>query len=469
MAGYVYSDQQMMLATQLAYLGNDGDSIEGESAGCVIDTYMRYVKTDSNGNPVRNSDGFFELDDAFKNDSNASEMQKRLEVVTNIQDLTKDNPNLDNWQNWVIKDVCNENTSGSGYVGMLIDTGDGNAIIANRGSESYNGQQTALDWGVSDVGIAGSVLTAQQAASERYLKELWEKYGDQYDSFSLTGHSLGGNLAEHQTITAPPGMLEKINHTISFDGPGFSDEYIKLHWNEIMAIGASGIMIHYQWSWVSSLLLPLPNIKDQPISANNDPTHSGLLAYLFRHDTKNVNFNDDGSIIPVDMDAYRVVIEVLTGILELLPPEWTQKFFAGLQAIVIGIGLIQEAIREFKEAVNTIKTWVKDMYYKYIAPQVSGIYEVNISAVNGCANDILNEIRYLEGIRDDISSLVKSLKYFSGGGGAFKSVFWGELVVVDKQIWDLKRLAGKLTDYADRYKSVDGKVAGYFNGLPKTI
>ena len=66
-------------------------------------------------------------------------------------------------------------------------------MIANRGSESYDLEQLFKDWIVADIGLLNHALTTQQARATIYMQELWEKYGDQYDSFSVTGHSLGGN------------------------------------------------------------------------------------------------------------------------------------------------------------------------------------------------------------------------------------------------------------------------------------
>ena len=61
----------------------------------------------------------------------------------------------------------------------------------------------------------------------------------------MTGHSLGGGLATHSAITAPEGMQEKIDRVVSFDGPGFSDEYLKAHQKEIRRI--KDRLEHFEW------------------------------------------------------------------------------------------------------------------------------------------------------------------------------------------------------------------------------
>ena len=72
----------------------------------------------------------------------------------------------------------------------------------------------------------------------------------------MTGHSLGGNLAEYATVMSYKyGLDKKIKQCASLDGPGFSDEFIKTNREHILAM--SGVMKHYKWSLISGMLLDL--------------------------------------------------------------------------------------------------------------------------------------------------------------------------------------------------------------------
>ena len=331
--GYVYSDSEMMMATQIAYL--DFDNSQNRSVGDVVnEIIMKYGMLDSSGNPVYGDDGNIMLKDTYANAGNSKVLTKQLQVVSNIKKLGDGTNGLSGWEDWKVVDVCNDQTD-TGYYGMLIDTGDGNAIIGCRGSESYNLQQIINDWVVADVGLLNNDLTTQQARSEKYMEELWYQYGDKYDSFSVTGHSLGGNLAEHMTITAPAAMRSRIDHAVSFDGPGFSKEYIDAHREDIAK--ASDRISRYQWSWVASLLLPLPGVKDTIIKAHDDEnvfvsftdSHmnpggellsvimSRIKAMFFRHDTHNVEFDENGSVMAGDESALAAVLGPVSIYIEL--------------------------------------------------------------------------------------------------------------------------------------------------------
>jgi len=116
------------------------------------------------------------------------------------------------------------------------------------------------------LGLLNSTLTPQQAVAERYVRKLYEKYGDEYTHFGMTGHSLGGNLAEHATITAPDYMRKKIDRCVNLDGPGFSEQYLLAHASDIQK--SKGKIDHYQWSFVGTLLNTVPGTNYRTVEAD---------------------------------------------------------------------------------------------------------------------------------------------------------------------------------------------------------
>lgn len=463
---YVYSDSEMMMATQIAYLNFDG--CKGVPVGEVVEKIIeRYGKHDENGNPVYGDDGNIILRDEWANDSESKIYKKQLEVVSNIKKLGEETGGLEGWENWKVADVCDDN-DGTGYYGMLIDTGDGNAIIANRGSESYDIQQISKDWVVADLGLLNSVLTTQQDRSQKYMEELWYKYGDKYDSFSVTGHSLGGNLAEHMVITAPVGMREKIDHTISFDGPGFSQEYLDAHNDEISKIPQDR-MSHYQWSWVSPLLSPLPGVQDTIIAAHDDPYKSGTLEPMFyRHDTHNVEFDENGNIQPGDESALAATLGPISKYIDSLNETDLNQYipllaFPKLLKFVVGIQLIASAVQKIYTIGTAIDEKLKDLYYNYIATQVSGDIEIDLSRVSQYAQDLREKIRLLQNERDAMDSIRRDFRYWSAAGAYYRS----KLVILrnglDNDIIHMQKISEYLTEcVVEKYKSIDEKVASYF-------
>ncbi|MBQ0027960.1 MAG: DUF2974 domain-containing protein [Lachnospiraceae bacterium] len=464
--GYVYSDEQMMMATQVAYLDFKNNSGKcNQNVQEAIDAYIsEHCTYDSSGNLC--------LKDAYSGDKY---VEKQFEVVSNIVDLQNSSDGRINLNEWTIKNVCNDE-HGTGYVGMLIDTGDGNAIIGNRGSESYDAEQLAKDWGIADIGLLESKLTTQQERAQKYMEELWYTYGDEYDSYSVTGHSLGGNLSEHMAINAPAAMREKIDHIISFDGPGFSDEYIKKNLDRINNM--AGKMDRYQWSWVSALLLPLPGVTDRIIKAHNEKGKIFPVNLFYRHDTHNVEFDGNGNVQDGDESSLSQLLGPIVEYIEKAGDDPVQdilsllgftlaavagcKVVAFAIAAVYGLKLIIAAVQLFVSVASSIGEFIQNIYYNYIAPQVSGIYEVSISSMRACKADMLQDIRSMEALNASIDSLAKSIRYDSATSSYYKSRLLLAQNSLENNINKIKKLVNKLDTYANKYSSVDSRVAGYF-------
>ena len=487
--GYVYSDSEMMMATQIAYL--DFDNSQNRSVGDVVnEIIMKYGMLDSSGNPVYGDDGNIILKDTYANAGNSKVLTKQLQVVSNIKKLGDGTNGLSGWEDWKVVNVCNDQIN-TGYYGMLIDTGDGNAIIGCRGSESYNLQQIINDWVVADVGLLNNDLTTQQARSEKYMEELWYQYGDKYDSFSVTGHSLGGNLAEHMTITAPAAMRSRIDHAISFDGPGFSKEYIDAHREDIAK--ASDRISRYQWSWVASLLLPLPGVKDTIIKAHDDEnvfvsftdSHmnpggellsvimSRIKAMFFRHDTHNVEFDENGSVMAGDESALAAVLGPVSIYIELFD-DFIESF-EGLQLygpddimqipldiMFCGIGLIIRAAEKMYEAGRELGAKITELYYHYIAAQVSGEIEIDLDRVSQYAQELDGKIKLLQDMRDEIDDIRRDLRYWSASGAYYRSRLMIARNGIDIDISHMQKLQKHLLKCVSSYDAVDRKVEASF-------
>lgn len=439
--GYVNNDAEMMMGSQLAYFNFS----EGDTAGEVIYNFLDEYTTIKNGKR--------ELKSEYQGNT---VIQKQFEVATNIENLGKGAAGSSNWENWVIKDICNDQ-NGTGYYGMLIDTGDGNAMIANRGSESYDMEQIIKDWGAADFGLLNSPITTQQARAEEYMKELWEKYGNQYDSYSVTGHSLGGNLSEHMAITAPDGMKRKIDHVTSMDGPGFSDEYIVSHKKDIEKV--SDKMTHNQWSVVSSLLFPLPGVKDKVVKAHNEEGTNAIKGIFWRHDTHNVEYDENGNLIKGNRD---VVSKTLGPISKSLETSLTFTFPSYI-TFCYTYGLLKEALRKFGEEKDTFEKKIKDFFNKYLGNDVSGQFEVKINGMLSCGQDIDSEIRQLLRVSSEVEEIRKNIRLWEEMGAYYRSKLWIINNSINDKIKDLRKLRNNLEWAAQRYQTIDCKVEAIFN------
>lgn len=265
------SDKQMIIASQLAYVDFNSAAVDS---------------------------GLYTVKELLEMELESGSGQK--DTINHILDLMNDNGPGRECADWVLKDICNDQRR-SGMYACMLDTGDGGAMIAFRGSEDMGNVDNLMkDWIGSDLGLLNSTLTPQQAVAEQYVSRLYKMYGNEYDSFSMTGHSLGGNLAEHASITAPDSMREKIDRCVNLDGPGFSTAYLTAHANDIQK--SEGLIDHYQWSAIGTLLNTVPGTNYQTVEAET-PTDKGALNIIWRHDTKNVKeFDEDGNVIPGEKD-----------------------------------------------------------------------------------------------------------------------------------------------------------------------
>ena len=216
-----------------------------------------------------------------------AELEQTARAIDSNADL-KSLRYLDNEQkmNWRISAVHDTNAK-NGFYGCIIETEPGHAAVAFRGSESSD----LYDWVGSDLGLLNSTCTIEQREADRFLS----KYADQingYDSVAMTGHSLGGNLAEYATLVSRHHGIRNVDQCISFDGPGFSNEFIMFHTLDILAM--SGVMTHYRWSIVGDLLFDLPGVNYRDVKVSNDANRwdSDEMNDFTRHDTKYLDFEN---------------------------------------------------------------------------------------------------------------------------------------------------------------------------------
>lgn len=209
---------------------------------------------------------------------------------------------LDNWKLAATHDQNAEN----GFYACVIQTSDEplEAAVAFRGSEKMEHLDSALnDWVNADLGLLNSTLTTQQAEARKFLSERKDLLS-QYSSLEMTGHSLGGNLAEYATIVSEDyGLDGNISRCVSLDGPGFSDEFIATHRSQIEHM--RGKMTHYSWSLVGTLLNRLPGQEDKFLKVSNDANKLDEDEYndFSRHDTKFLEVDSNGSFCVGEQDT----------------------------------------------------------------------------------------------------------------------------------------------------------------------
>lgn len=76
---------------------------------------------------------------------------------------------------WEIVDIRDENNT-TGMVACLIETGDENALVAFRGSESDTSSNKLMDWVVSDLGLLNAYTLLRAGFSENEILSIQSGY-----------------------------------------------------------------------------------------------------------------------------------------------------------------------------------------------------------------------------------------------------------------------------------------------------
>ncbi|MCM1552490.1 MAG: DUF2974 domain-containing protein, partial [Butyrivibrio sp.] len=215
-------------------------------------------------------------------------------------------------QGWKVVSVKNEQED-SGLYALTIETGENEAIVAFRGSEHVDMDQFIKDWGWADFAMIDAKATAQEELAYQYLTEVGNDFD--YDNLTLTGHSLGGNLAHVATVYAyeqDRELYSRISQSVSFDGPGHPEEYIAKHKKAISAVQDK--LMHYPWSFVGVILTSFCEGDNYQMVLSDKFT--GLF---LKHSTASLRFNEDGSLIRTEAkDWVASEIDALTNMIDEL-------------------------------------------------------------------------------------------------------------------------------------------------------
>lgn len=128
--------------------------------------------------------------------------------------------NDDTLMNMTIATTHTDTAGGGGQSAIFVSESTGEAVVAFRGTAGD-------EW--ADNFIGGNVTDTpyQQNALEWYQSAYQENGLDGYE-ITITGHSKGGNKAKYITL-----LDSTVDHCVSFDGQGFSDEFMEKYADQI--------------------------------------------------------------------------------------------------------------------------------------------------------------------------------------------------------------------------------------------
>ncbi|MBQ4528370.1 MAG: DUF2974 domain-containing protein [Clostridia bacterium] len=369
------------------------------------------------------------------------------------------------YSNWKIVDSQNNNGwDGNGFAACTVDTGDGNAIVGFRGSEgniniiddpsSLRDPNLYDDWLTADAGLLNSTQTSQQQYAEEYLKRINEQYGDRFDGYSITGHSLGGNLAEHATLTASDEIAAKINRCLNLDGPGYSDEYLAAHADEIAK--NAHLVDHYQASAVGAMLNSVPGTNYSHISVK-DGTEG-----FDRHSMSKWEFDDYGNAKPGQPDEFSIQANAITNTLDDITTEEGLGAAKDLLWMTFSGLIAGESPEEMAERIQEIY----DSYYNNYSSQAQnrGGYATEFSVsspvlvstsetASQCSRNLSQDAMQIDDIKSEISLILKAASFFTL---SFK---------LKKSVTNLEKLAAK----SGKMSESASKIAELYNNTETNI
>lgn len=398
-----YSDKDLRTFTQIAYT-NFSDAAE------------ILVKDSDNGN----------VDCTIANlESKTNPPKDGYPYNTTITDDQK--------QNWKIVSIHDTNAQ-NGFYACIVETSPGNAVVCFRGTEDLidlhreASFQHEFDGINADLGTLNSVCTNQQAEAEKFLaanKELLSKY----DNITMTGHSLGGNLAEYATIMSYKyGLDKKIKQCVSLDGNGFSDEFINANKDHIIAM--SGVMKHYRWSFVSGMLLELPGVEYKDVAINDLATRleHPILFAGWKHDTKYLKYDENGNFVFGKRDSIQIVLSKITGMIE--KGEWS-----------FGTNIVN--------------------FYKIFRGVFPSMYlKVDITQLLSDADDMSFEIeeilKEVRSVYDDVQAL--GAMWQGTASDKFATSFGEEYTKINEYLTELKKCVDHVKISAEDYNSCEQQI-----------
>ena len=229
--------------------------------------------------------------------------EKEMEVITQH---IPENVYHGDVMEWKVAATMNDTGMGkSGFFGCVIETSSGEpkeAAVAFRASGDPTDPESLInDYIRSDVGLLNSTKTPQEAAIDAFFaKEEISDLLQSYDNLAMTGHSLGGALADYATIRAEylrrKGIMDlHVTQCVNNDGPGHSKKFIDYYKDEIEAV--KDIMVHNEWSPIGGQLW---NISGTERYIETDDKYKIGGNYALRgfaqHDRGAVIYNEDGSL-----------------------------------------------------------------------------------------------------------------------------------------------------------------------------
>lgn len=249
---------------------------------------------------------FKEVEGQFKTKEQFEAFKHAIESLS--QDSSK-------YYHWKISHIDDDNAT-TGFVAYTFEPEPGQAVFAFRGSEDIAKKEFRNDW-KNNASTSYEAESVQQYKARLYM----ESQAKRYNNITVTGHSLGGNLALYATLTATSEIQQKIANCSTFNAPGFNKEFTITYQHSIQHMRGKIQEFQNRYDSVSSLFYN----PTKPIIIETS-AQKGTLPDLFNMDHHALKHlvNDNGTFIRDSVQSkefeYRMLSNLTQGIQKLPNP-----------------------------------------------------------------------------------------------------------------------------------------------------
>lgn len=349
------STEQVLLLNNLMYMDNDSPLENIVETKCItVEELISTIEIDQL-EPNKDYHSFMTGED-WKNIINTIKQDEQLLNMKIVSTHIDDGPD-----------------GGKGGSAVFVDPSTNEAVVTFRGTANGEWKDNFIGGGRTN-GLDG-VSTLQQENALEWYRSL---NLDQYDTVTVTGHSKGGNKAKYITV-----MDETVDRCLSFDGQGFSDEFIKHYQNEIAAHQDKIFNNNVDSDYVNLLLNDIGNTT---FYKGYDYGEGGFIENHCPNTF--LNFKSDGTVemaISTRDGRMAIVDEFLNNYLRTLSPEDKQKTLA-----MIG-NLVEEGFKS-SDPNKLLQILLKDKNVDYAANLAAYLleYKKEHPELVESLNDILN-------------------------------------------------------------------------------
>lgn len=384
-------------------------------------------KFDKNGNPMLGTGVDLDYDGLWK------ELEKKVyegsekgvspEYDAAFQSVKK---KLKDGNYKVVRSINNNGVDESGFAAFAIapEPNENNeVIVCCRGSDSIS-SENLNDWIAADFATILPVQTQQEREMKMFMDSL-----QNYNSISLVGHSLGGHLAMHGAVVCED--KSKIKEVHSFDGNGFSDEYVIKNYVAIKEVEDKINNYQCETDIVSSLLNGIGKIKIIDAVDEKFGVKRG-------HSRWNFQVNEDGSFktsyiknivcttvgslskdpaiemfvtdIVLIYVSYKMTMDIVNKLKDMIWSRFTQGYINCNLQVRINTQLMEtyaSKLEKIQKKVNNLDKSMNSLYLQVGLQDLGKIIRGNI--IMGFSFHMSQSIKWLKETSDDFIDVEKEL------------------------------------------------------------